>query len=134
MTTNGGRAYLFHNEGVTNRSLRIKLVGTKSNRDGIGSVITVVSGSDKQTKMVRSGSSYLSQSELVATFGLGQRTKADSIEIKWPSGQTDRLSNVNVGETITVEEGKGIVASRAYGAAAKKPAPAKVAKLSAERH
>jgi hypothetical protein len=131
MTTNGGRAYLFHNEGVTNHSLRIKLEGTKSNRDGIGAVITVVSGGDKQTKMVRSGSSYLSQSELVATFGLGQKTKADSIEIQWPSGQTDKLTNVNTGQTITVQEGKGVVGSRAYGPIVKKPAPTKVAKLSA---
>ena len=130
MTTNGGRAYLFHNEGGTNHSLRIKLVGTKSNRDGIGAVLTVVSGSDKQTKMVRSGSSYLSQSELVATFGLAQKDKADSIEIQWPSGQNDKLSNVNAGQTVTAQEGKGIVSSRAYGAA-KKAAPAK---LSAERH
>src|SRR5207248_8731448 len=117
MTTNGGRAYLFHNDGVTNHSLRIKLVGTKSNRDGIGAVITVTSGADKQTKMLRSGSSYLSQSELVATFGLGQQAKADSIEIQWPSGQTEKLANVNAGQTITVKEGKGIVASRAYGPA-----------------
>ena len=131
MTTNGGRAYLFHNEGGTNRSLRIKLQGTKSNRDGIGAAITVVSGGDKQTKMVRSGSSYLSQSELVATFGLGQKTKADSIEIQWPSGQTDKLSNVNAGQTVTVQEGKGVVGSRPYGLGARKPAPTKVAKLSA---
>jgi enediyne biosynthesis protein E4 len=97
-------------------------------------VITVTSGADKQTKMVRSGSSYLSQSELVATFGLAQKTKADSIEIKWPSGQTDELTSVDAGQTVTVQEGKGIVNSRPYGAPAKKPAPAKVAKLSAERH
>src|SRR5436190_15476997 len=134
MTTNGGRAYLFHNEGVTNHSLRIKLVGARSNRDGIGAVITVTSGTDKQTKMVRSGSSYLSQSELVATFGLGQNQKADSVEIQWPSGQTEKLSNLNAGQTITIQEGKGIVASRAYGSSAKKPAVAKVAKLSTEHN
>jgi enediyne biosynthesis protein E4 len=134
MTTNGGRVYLFHNEGVTNRSLRIELVGTKSNRDGIGAVITVSSGGERQTKMLRSGSSYLSQSELVATFGLGQRTKADSIEIKWPSGQTEKLTNLSAGETVTVEEGKGIVSSRPYGSSAKKPAVAKVAKLSTENN
>ncbi len=133
MTTNGGRAYLFHNEGVTNRSLRVKLIGTKSNRDGIGAVITVVSGADKQTKMVRSGSSYLSQSELVATFGLGQNTKADSIEIQWPSGNTDKLNSINAGQTIMIQEGKGILTSRSYGAAAKKPIASKVAKLSAEK-
>ena len=134
MTTNGGRAHLFHNEGVTNRSLRIKLLGTKSNRDGIGAVITVNSGSDKQWKMICSGSSYLSQSELVATFGLGKNGKADSIEIRWPSGQVDKLSNVAADKTITVEEGKGIVASRAYGAAPKRPVATKVAAFSAAKH
>jgi enediyne biosynthesis protein E4 len=131
ITTNGGRVYLFHNEGVTNHSLRIKLEGAKSNRDGIGAVITVVSGGDKQAKMVRSGSSYLSQSELIATFGLGQKSKADSIEVQWPSGQVDKLSNVNAGETVTVQERKGAVSSRAYGPGGKKPVPTKVAKLSA---
>ena len=134
MTTNGGRAYLFHNEGVTNHSVRMKLVGTKSNRDGIGAVITVISGGDKQTKMIRSGSSYLSQSELTATFGLGTKTKSDSIEIQWPSGNTDKLSNANVGQTITVQEGKGIVSSRPYGTSAKKPAQTKVARLSVKKH
>jgi hypothetical protein len=133
MTTNGGRAYLYLNEGTTNHSLRIKLVGTKSNRDGIGAVIRLASGQVKQSKMVRSGSSYLSQSELVATFGLAQRTKADAIEIQWPSGQTDKLTNINAGQTITVEEGKGIVSSRSYGAA-KKPVVSKVPKLSAAIH
>jgi enediyne biosynthesis protein E4 len=131
MTTNGGRAYLFHTEGVTNHSLRIKLEGTKSNRDGIGAVITVASGGDQQWKMVRSGSSYLSQSELAATFGLGQNTRANSIEIQWPSAQVDKLSNVSAGQTVTVQEGKGIVASRSYGVGAKKPVPTKVAKLAA---
>src|SRR6185437_6683130 len=121
MTTNGGRAYLYRNEGTSNHSVRIRLVGTKSNRDGIGAVIKVASGQVKQSKMVRSGSSYLSQSELVATFGLGPRTKADAIEIEWPSGQTDKLENVNAGQTITVEEGKGVVAARPYGPAAKRP-------------
>jgi hypothetical protein len=114
LTTNAGPAYLFHNEGGTNRSLRIKLVGTKSNRDGVGAVVRVTSGPDKQWKMLRSGSSYLAQSELVLTFGLGSRTKADAIEIQWPSGQVDRLSNVNAGQTVTVQEEKGIVGNRAY--------------------
>jgi enediyne biosynthesis protein E4 len=114
VTTNAGPAYLFHNEGGTNHSLRLKLVGTKSNRDGIGAVVQVTSGSDKQSKMLRSGSSYLSQSELVLTFGLGPRTKADTVEIQWPSGQVDKLSSVNAGQTITVQEGKGVVANRPY--------------------
>jgi hypothetical protein len=116
VTTNAGPAFLFHNEGGSNRSLRLKLVGTKSNRDGIGAVVHVTSNNnqDKQQKMLRSGSSYLSQSELVLTFGLGAQTKADSIEIQWPSGQLDKLSNVNAGQTVTVEEGKGVVGTRLY--------------------
>ena len=115
VTTNGGPAVLFHNEGGTNHSLRIKLVGTKSNRDGIGAVVRVTSGSEKQWQMLRSGSSYLSQSELVLTFGLGNATKADAVEIQWPSGQVDKLSSVAGDQTVTVEEGKGIVGNRAYG-------------------
>ena len=129
VTTNGGPAYLFHNEGGTNHSLRVKLVGTKSNRDGIGAVVRVTSGSDKQSKMLRSGSSYLSQSELVLTFGLGTQAKADTVEIQWPSGQVDKLSNVQAGQTVTVEEGKGVVANHQYS----KPAAAPGKILSSEK-
>jgi enediyne biosynthesis protein E4 len=114
LTTNSGPAYLFHNEGGANHSLRIKLVGTKSSRDGIGAVVRVISGGDKQWKMLRSGSSYLSQSELVLTFGLAAQTRADAIEIQWPSGQVDKLSNISGGQTVTVQEGKGIIGNRPY--------------------
>jgi hypothetical protein len=120
LSTNGGPAYLFQNELNTgspaNKGLRVKLVGTKSNRDGIGVVVKLTSGGDTQTQMLRSGSSYLSSSELVLTFGLAQRDQADSVEIRWPSGQIDKLTAVPVGQTITVTEGKGVTASRKYGA------------------
>ena len=119
LATSGGPAYLFRNEvqagATSNRSLRLKLVGTKSNKDGIGAVARVTSGGETQTQMLRSGSSYLSSSELVLTFGLGQREKADTIEIRWPSGQIDHLSGTSAGQTITVTEGKGQTASRPYG-------------------
>src|SRR4051794_31172512 len=114
LTTNSGPAYLFHNEAGTNNSVRLKLVGTKSNRDGIGAVVRVTSGGEKQWKMLRSGSSYLAQSELVLTFGLGSQTKAEAIEIQWPSGQVDKLSEVNAGAIITVQEGKGVISTSAY--------------------
>jgi enediyne biosynthesis protein E4 len=120
LTTNGGRAYLFHNEDGTSHSLRIKLVGTKSNRDGIGAVVRISSGKDRQSKMLKSGSSYLSQSELVLTFGLGASTKADSVEIDWPSGQTQKLSNLGADQTFTVQEGRGVISARSYSR--KKPA------------
>jgi enediyne biosynthesis protein E4 len=118
LSTNGGPAYLFRNEAqggsAAHRSVRLKLVGTKSNRDGIGAVVRLSSGGESQTQMLRSGSSYLSSSELVLTFGLAQRDKVESIEIRWPSGQVDRLSSVPAGQTITVTEGEGQTSSRAY--------------------
>jgi len=118
LATNGGPVYLFRNEtqsgASANRSLRIKLVGTKSNRDGIGAVVRLTAGGETQTQMLRSGSSYLSSSELILTFGLAQHDKADTIEIRWPSGQVDHLSNVAAGKTITATEGKGETASRPY--------------------
>jgi hypothetical protein len=112
VATNGGPATLFRNMGATNHSLRIKLVGTKSNRDGIGSDVRVTAGSDVQTKTLRSGSSYLSSSELVLTFGLASHTQADAIEIRWPSGQVDNLKNIAADQIITVKEKEGIAAPK----------------------
>lgn len=119
LSTNSGRAYLFENdatgEAAQQKSLRIKLVGTKSNREGIGSMVKLTAGGESQLEMMRSGSSYMSASELVLTFGLARHAQADAIEIRWPSGQVDRLTNVAAGQTITVTEGKGITGSRKYG-------------------
>jgi len=119
LSTNGGPVYLFENDyvgspGSANRSLRIKLIGTKSNRDGIGTVVKLTAGGESQLQMLRSGSSYLSASELVLTFGLAMYGQADSVEIRWPSGQVDQLRNVAAGQTISVTEGKGVTASRKY--------------------
>lgn len=118
ITTNGGPALLFRNEGATNHSLRVRLRGVKSNRSGLGAVVTVTAGGEKQWQMLRSGSSYLSQSEQVLTFGLGGRDVAETVEVRWPSGTVDRLSNVKSGQWILVEEGKQIVAAAPHGAAA----------------
>ena len=115
LTTNAGRTWLFHNEGGANHSLRVKLSGTKSNRDGIGAIVRVNLGNGKQWQMLRSGSSYLSQSELVLTFGLGLQEKVDNLEVQWPSGQLDKLANVPGDQTVTIQEGKGIISSRHYG-------------------
>jgi hypothetical protein len=118
MATNGGPAVLFRNEaasGAANRSLRVKLIGTKSNRDGIGATVRVTAAGETQAQMMRSGSSYLSASELVLTFGLAQHDKAESVEIAWPSGQVDHLTNVAAGQIIVATEGKGTTANRPYG-------------------
>src|SRR6266403_27874 len=118
LSTNGGSAYLFLNEATgsaaSNKSLRIKLVGTKSNRDGIGAVAKISAGGETQTQMLRSGSSYLSASELILTFGLAQNSQADSLEIHWPSGQLDKLSNIPANQTITITESIGQTASRKF--------------------
>jgi enediyne biosynthesis protein E4 len=103
ITTNGGPAVLFRNDGGTNRGLRLRLAGTRSNRDGLGAVVRVTTGGETQTQMLRSGSSYLSQSERILTFGLGNRAEAEAIEIRWPSGQVDRLANVKAG-MLTISE------------------------------
>src|SRR5262249_14693132 len=115
ITTNAGPALLFRNDGGNrNHALRLKLRGTTSNRDGIGAVVRVEYAGEKQWQMLRSGSSYLSQSELALTFGLGEKTKVQSIRIEWPSGKTDQLTNVAADQTITVEEGKGIVSAKPF--------------------
>jgi hypothetical protein len=79
--------------------------------------------------MLRSGSSYLSQSELVLTFGLGSATKVETVEVEWPSGHVDKIASLAADQTVTVEEGKGVVSTRAYGKrTAPRTASVKVAK------
>ena len=111
VTTNAGPAQLFRNDTTKNHSLRIKLQGTKSNQDGIGAIVRVQAAGNSQWLMMRSGSSYLSQSELVLTFGLGVSSKADHVDIEWPSGHRDILSNVAADQIVTVAEAGGVKAS-----------------------
>ena len=111
VATNGGPAVLFRNMGTTNNRLRIKLIGTKSNRDGIGATVRVTAGNDAQTKTLRSGSSYLSSSELILTFGLGTHAQVNSVEIQWPSGAKESIAKVSPNQFITIKEGSGIVSA-----------------------
>nr|MBA3914977.1 CRTAC1 family protein [Terriglobales bacterium] len=115
--TNAGPVHLYRSQGGTNHSLRVRLQGTVSNRDGIGAVVRVGAGKEQQWQMMRSGSSYLSQSELVLTFGLGAKNQTELVQVDWPSGKSEKLTNVPAGQTVTIREGQGIVASRPYGAA-----------------
>ncbi len=115
LTNNGGPAYLFHNVGGSrNNAIRIRTVGTRSNKDGIGAEVHVNSAAGENWQTVHSGSSYLSQSELTLTFGLGQGTEATSVEITWPSGQHDTLRNLKANSTYTIEEGGKVLAARAF--------------------
>lgn len=115
LVTNGGPAYLFRNAtGTPNNAIRINTVGTRSNRNGIGATIKVASANGPGWQMVRSGSSYCSQSELTLTFGLGKAAQADSVEITWPSGQKDTLRNLKANHTYTIEEGGKIIGSQSF--------------------
>ena len=113
VTTNAGSAVLFRNQGGTNHGLRVKLVGSQSNRDGIGATVRVRNGKDVQDQMLHSGG-YLSQNELVLTFGMGSATQADNLDIEWPSGHVDHLTNIKVDQTITVQEGRGVTSGKAF--------------------
>ena len=109
LTTNNGPAYLYRNEVlVKNNSIRFRLLGTKSNRDAIGASVKVFVNGQAQSRVVRSGSSYLSQSELPATFGLGQQEQIDRVVIDWPSGQSEEHPRLQAGIAYQVIENKGI--------------------------
>ena len=108
VTTNGGLVHLYRNDlQVANRSLRLRLVGTASNRDAIGARVTVRAGGRTASRVVRTGSSYLSQSELPLTFGLGTAAKADEVTVQWPGGRREPLGTLDAGQQYTVTEGKG---------------------------
>jgi hypothetical protein len=108
ITTNNGPAHLFRNDHLAgNRSLRLRLVGTKSNRDAIGATVRIHHGGTSQSRMVKSGSSYLSQSELPVTFGLGGRDRVDRVIVTWPSGRVDEHKGVASGRYACVE-GQGL--------------------------
>ena len=97
------RVYL--NNGNENNWIKIALQGVISNRDGIGSWMEVYSGSNTYYRYTQAGDSYGSQSSFDYIIGLGLGSAIDSIRIKWPSGITDKLYNVNVNQRITVLEG-----------------------------
>ena len=101
------RAVLLRNDGGNrNHWLGLQLVGTQSNRDGIGARIWVTSGDLYQMEEARAASSYASGSDLRVYFGLGSRTKADTVKIRWPSGMVQILRDVAAGQVLTVEEHK----------------------------
>ena len=118
VTTNNGPARLLRNDGGERSSrLRARFVGTRSNRDAIGTFarVTTPSGTSPWL-MVKTGSSYLSQSELPLTFGLGAADKVTRIEVKWPDGRSVTLAGLEPNTSVTIEEGKGIVSRTPFGA------------------
>jgi hypothetical protein len=118
ITANHGPARLLRNDSAKrNDVLRVKLEGTRSNRDAIGAKVTMTASNGlRLTSLVKTGSSYLSQSELPITFGLGapQEGKTVSLEIAWPSGVKERIEKLAPNQSITLREGKGKVTSELF--------------------
>ncbi len=114
VSTNNGPARLYRNDGGNqSRFLRVKTIGTRSNRDGIGARVTVtLPNGSKQWQLVHTGSSYCSQSDTALSFGLGPQQRVESIEVVWPSGQLDRTGPVIANRVAFVEEGRGLVAAK----------------------
>jgi hypothetical protein len=115
VTNNGQDAGLLRNDGGNRaNALLVRLRGADSNREAIGARIRLTSGSRAQIRDVKAGSSYLSQNDLRAHFGLGAAARADRIEVLWPSGRMDAVANVAANQIITVEEGRGIAARQPF--------------------
>lgn len=109
ITTNHGPAYLYRNDQVSgNRAIRFRLIGVKSNRDAIGAQVRIFYGDQASSRLVKSGSSYLSQSEFALTFGLGKRDRADRAVLTWPSGRVEEYKNLPAGRLWECTEGKGL--------------------------
>jgi hypothetical protein len=109
LTTNNGSAFLYRNDVQnSNHSIRFRLVGTKSNRDGIGALVRIFLKGQEQRRMVRSGSSYLSQSELPVTFGVGKEEQIERVVVEWPSGRTEEYKKLSAGKSFQITESTGI--------------------------
>ena len=109
LTTNNGPAFLYRNDQLAgNRSIRFHLIGTKSNRDAIGANVRIFFNGQTELRVVRSGSSYLSQSEFPVTFGVGKQDLIDRVVVEWPSGQSQEHQRLKTGKAYQIIENKGI--------------------------
>jgi enediyne biosynthesis protein E4 len=109
VTTNGGPAILYRNDTPAGHgAVRLRLRGTRSNRDAIGAQVIGHVGGQRISRRVRTGSSYLSQSELTVTFGLGATARLDDVVVTWPAGQQERLGALTAGARYDVVEGRGV--------------------------
>jgi enediyne biosynthesis protein E4 len=125
-TVNGYPQLLRCDSKLENHWIKVKTIGVKSNRSGIGARIKCVSRPPDESKPhqqideVRSGGAYISQNDLRIHFGLGRATKVDLLEIRWPSGQVEVLKEVKADQLIHVREGEGIVKTMAFDHVRKK--------------
>jgi hypothetical protein len=124
ISTNGQNAELLRNDATTavgpaagggrDHALLVRLRGSKANLQAIGARVRVTTGARTQLRDIKAGSSYLSQNDLRAHFGLGAAARADRVEVRWPDGRTETLTDVGADQIVTIEEGKGIVGQVAF--------------------
>jgi hypothetical protein len=115
VTSNGQDAELLRNDGGNRaNALLVRLRGADANTDAIGARIRLSVGSRTQIRDVKAGSSYLSQNDLRAHFGLGTAARADRVEVVWPSGRMESVASVAANQIVTIAEGKGIVARQPF--------------------
>mgnify|MGYP002262064648 FL=1 len=105
LTENNGPVHLWRNNTEKKNFLRVILEGETSNKDALGAKVVVSVDGYKMERIIRTGSSYLSQSELTASFGLGNHTTVDSVSIIWPSGEIDTFTNIKNNREIFIKEG-----------------------------
>jgi hypothetical protein len=110
LTSLDGPARIFRNDGGNrNNWIRVRTIGSQSNRSGIGAVVRVTSASGPQWQMVHSGSSYASQSELTLTFGLARDARVSTIAVQWPSGKTQSFADLAPNQVVVIDEERGLL-------------------------
>lgn len=121
LTTNAGRAFLYRNDlgssgaaPTAARAVRLRLRGTSSNRDAIGATVRISAGGHRLSRLVKTGSSYLSQSELPVTFGLGSLGAANDVTVEWPGGRRETIGTLAAGAEYEIEEGRGLIRTRKF--------------------
>ena len=107
------RLSLLRNTAPAGKSLTLKLVGQKANRSGIGAIARVTAGKRTLTGEVRSGSTFMSQSDFRLQFGLGAASNAEAVEVQWPGGALEKIGALPAGQIVTITEGRGVTGSDA---------------------
>ena len=110
-----GPSLLRNDGGNTNNWLKVKCVGTRSNRSAIGARVTVTAGGRSQVDEVMSGSGYYSQNDLRLHFGLGMQTEAEQVTVRWPSGASEVIQGLAANQLVVIEEGKGVIRRERFG-------------------
>ena len=124
VTNNGGVPELLRNGTAGGNAIMVRLIGAAGNRDALGARVSVTAGGRTQVREVKSGSSYLGQSDLRVHVGLGRTTSIDRIDIRWPDGRSERVDRPAANQIVTVQEGRGVTASAPFVRAAA-PLPAR---------